>query len=194
MSREPNHESQPNQDNQTAPRGLLKRLFLPLIGTMNVPPYAMFFFSSLYLFLVFTTNHARFRTALLAYLGYCFLDQRSPQAFRTSAAIRFLQYYCRKAWWVNWAGDYLRVSLVKTVDLPPPHKKIQESKEEASPKQTTTSGSPYIFSYHPHGLIGMGASIALLSDYCKFEQEYPGVRSTCVALEFVLENCQFLVL
>ena len=46
----------------------------------------------------------------------------------------------------------------------------------------------YIFLYHPHGIISMGANIALSTNGCDFSTHFPGIHRSAVTL-----NATFLV-
>jgi hypothetical protein len=58
-------------------------------------------------------------------------------------------------WWVNFK-DYFPISLIKTKDLKP--------------------GGKYIFGYHPHGIIGLGAISAFGTNGSGFNELFPGIR------------------
>ncbi|CAD6892955.1 unnamed protein product [Tilletia controversa] len=66
--------------------------------------------------------------------------------------------------WKLWTyfAEYYPVSLIKTVDLPPDR--------------------PYVFGYHPHGVIGMGAFANFATDATEFPTSFPGLRPHLLTL------------
>jgi len=69
--------------------------------------------------------------------------------------IKKWQNWFGSLWWIRWTAEYFSTRLIKTVDLDP-HRS-------------------YIFAYHPHGVISMGANLALSTDGCNFTKVFPGV-------------------
>ena len=63
-------------------------------------------------------------------------------------------------------ADYYPVRLVKTVDLP-------------------AGGKPYIFAYHPHGVIGVGACATLLTNPTDFDLKFPGIPRRIATLSVI---------
>jgi 2-acylglycerol O-acyltransferase 2 len=53
-------------------------------------------------------------------------------------------------------SDYFPIKLVKTIDIDP-------------------CDGPYIFLYHPHGIISMGVNTAINTNGCNFDQTFPGI-------------------
>ncbi|KAE8231640.1 hypothetical protein CF326_g3342 [Tilletia indica] len=66
--------------------------------------------------------------------------------------------------WRLWSyfAEYYPVSLIKTVDLPPDR--------------------PYVFGYHPHGVIGMGAFANFATEATEFPTSFPGLRPHLLTL------------
>ncbi|KAK0535230.1 diacylglycerol O-acyltransferase 1 [Tilletia horrida] len=66
--------------------------------------------------------------------------------------------------WKLWTyfAEYYPVSLIKTVDLPPDR--------------------PYVFGYHPHGVIGMGAFANFATEATEFPTSFPGIRPHLLTL------------
>jgi hypothetical protein len=95
------------------------------------------------------------RPFLLAYSGYCILERSTSQSPQIKPWIRKWQNTLGSLWLVKWTAEYFSTKLIKTVDLDPSH--------------------PYIFAYHPHGVISMGANLALSTNGCEFTKVFPGV-------------------
>ncbi|PWN22915.1 DAGAT-domain-containing protein [Microstroma glucosiphilum] len=74
----------------------------------------------------------------------------------------------RKVKWVRrlpifkYFAEYFPVSLIKTADLPPDR--------------------PYIFGYHPHGIIGMGAVATFATEALEFSDTFPGIEPRLLTL------------
>ncbi|GJN92241.1 hypothetical protein Rhopal_005271-T1 [Rhodotorula paludigena] len=93
---------------------------------------------------------------LLGYLTWVFfIDQAPTHGGRPQGWLR----RCRV--WV-WFAQYYPVSLIKTADLPPDRK--------------------YIFGYHPHGVIGMGAIANFGTEATGFSRQFPGLRPHLLTL------------
>ena len=91
------------------------------------------------------------------YIGWAFvLNARTPsRGGRTIEAARrwkIWKYYC----------EYFPISLVKTADL--------------DPKEN------YIFGYHPHGIIGLGALGNFLGEATGFSEKFPGIHPHLLTL------------
>lgn len=132
-----------------------KKILLPIVATLNVPPYSMLIWFSLYVIMLLTTNSLYLRSLLIAYWIYCILETRSPRTLKQSWLTQRWQNRLGRLWFVQWTAEYFQTHLVKTAPLPP--------------------SSTYIFCYHPHGVIGMGASLALTTNGCDFDKVFPGV-------------------
>ncbi|KAL8284227.1 hypothetical protein RQP46_004976 [Phenoliferia psychrophenolica] len=77
-----------------------------------------------------------------------FIDQAPVRGGRKSEWVRKSRYW-------KWFAGYYPVSLIKTAELPPDRK--------------------YVFGYHPHGIIGMGAIANFGSDATGFSELFPGL-------------------
>jgi len=110
-------------------------------------------------FLFFAHPYAR-----AAFIAYCswvaLIDTKAP-----SNGTRFLPWTRRLPFW-NTLADYFPVRLHKTCDLDP-------------------SGN-YLFGYHPHGIIGVGALITFATSATGFDQAFPGLdlRLLTLAINF----------
>ncbi|KAI8454413.1 diacylglycerol acyltransferase, partial [Phakopsora pachyrhizi] len=85
-----------------------------------------------------------------------FIDDAQNRGGRTVECIRKLSFW-------KLFGSYFPISLVKTVDLPGDRK--------------------YIFGYHPHGIIGLGAAINFGSEATGFSQKFPGLNPHLLTLK-----------
>lgn len=63
----------------------------------------------------------------------------------------------------RYLSEYFPIRLVRTAELKPDR--------------------PYLFAYHPHGIIGFGAVTAFGSDACGFSAQYPGITPHVLTLE-----------
>eukprot|EP00475_Leptophrys_vorax_P013656 TRINITY_DN2002_c0_g1_i1.p1 TRINITY_DN2002_c0_g1~~TRINITY_DN2002_c0_g1_i1.p1 ORF type:complete len:429 (-),score=119.01 TRINITY_DN2002_c0_g1_i1:78-1364(-) len=96
---------------------------------------------------------------LILFLGYVFWIYNF-QTFHVTGgmASRPLK---RLPFW-KFFRDYFPISLVKSVDLPPDR--------------------PYVFGYHPHGIIGVGAICNFVSDATGFSSLFPGINLRLLTL------------
>ena len=86
----------------------------------------------------------------LLYLGWAYiLNWQTP-----SQGGRMMPWFRRLKWWKYFCG-YFPISLIKTADL--------------DPKKN------YVFGYHPHGIIGLGAIGNFGSEATGFSEMFPGV-------------------
>lgn len=156
-----NNPSIPSSSSQS--KNLWKQILLPFVATLNVPPYSMIVWFTIYLVLLLSaSSHYYMRTFLVGYWLYCIFETRTAQATQQPTLIRYMQNHLGRLWFVKWTAEYFQTQLIKTTDLPPT--------------------STYIFSYHPHGVISMGASLALTTNGCDFDQVFPGIRRVCATL------------
>ena len=101
------------------------------------------------------------RAAFLGYITwFAFVDTRAP-----ASGVRFLPWTRRLPFW-NTLADYFPVRLHKSCDLDP-------------------KGN-YLFGYHPHGIIGVGALITFATNATGFERAFPGLdlRLLTLAINF----------
>ena len=147
----------PSEQPDSTKKSWLYNLLLTVVVTANIPMYSILlclclFFFTLYYYL---TPYIWMRTALLMYLLYCVLDSTPQSSYPPKIAS--LRSWTRKNWFIQKCSEYFPCHLHKTTDLDPTKR--------------------YIFLYHPHGVICMGANIALSSEGCDFANVFPGVSS-----------------
>ncbi|KAH7910231.1 diacylglycerol acyltransferase-domain-containing protein [Hygrophoropsis aurantiaca] len=93
---------------------------------------------------------------IAAYLVWIFYIDKSPErGDRLSPWFRSL-----KIW--EYFADYYPASLLKECDLP--------------------ADRPYVFGYHPHGIIGMGAMATFATEATGFSIAFPGIRPHLLTL------------
>ena len=106
--------------------------------------------------------HPWIRAVFIGYIGwYVFVDFATPESGK-----RFLPWTRRLPFW-NKLADYFPVRLHKSCDLDP--------------------AGNYLFGYHPHGIIGVGALITFATNATGFEQAFPGLdlRLLTLAINFM---------
>ncbi|KAL9713380.1 diacylglycerol O-acyltransferase 1 [Leucoagaricus gongylophorus] len=74
---------------------------------------------------------------------------------------RMYQWVRRNKFWTYFA-EYYPISLIKEMDLPPDR--------------------PYVFGYHPHGIIGMGALATFATEAMGFSEQFPGITPHLLTL------------
>jgi len=98
------------------------------------------------LFIIFGTPLSLF---MVGYLSWIFFIDKSAQ---NGTRRRFLSWL--PAW--KYVRDYFPIRLIKTVDISP--------------------NRSYVFGYHPHGVISMGALVNFATYATRFDTFYPGVN------------------
>mmetsp|Transcript_24600 Transcript_24600/g.36877 ORF Transcript_24600/g.36877 Transcript_24600/m.36877 type:complete len:363 (-) Transcript_24600:162-1250(-) len=93
----------------------------------------------------------------LAYVAYMFLIQN----FQHTGG--FPQGWLRGCFFFRWFKNYFPVHVIKTTDLDPTKN--------------------YLFGYHPHGIIGMGAFATFATDATEFPKLFPGIRTRLLTLD-----------
>lgn len=153
-------------------------LFLTVNCLLCVPMYSMAVWMTVYggaLWYASAHDHPWIKTALLLYLPVCIADARParPPATTPTAgslppswggsewAYRWIEW-CRSIQMYKNVARWFPVTLHKTVDLDP--------------------ARSYIFLYHPHGVISMGANTALSTNGCDFDKKFPGIKRHGVTL------------
>lgn len=149
---------------------LLRDLALFVNMVFSVPMWTMAFFTGLYGMIVVcciaycsTINHCNWYhtialSVILLYIPFVLTDKDGPAGLRPTYATvsdatrqRLLNLPSYR-----WLAAYFPIRLHKTVDL-------------------DASKQPYLFLYHPHGVIGMGCSAALNTNGCGFDRLFPGL-------------------
>jgi Diacylglycerol acyltransferase len=111
--------------------------------------------------------------ALLLYLLYFLLLDNTPNTTgwsSTTAAMGFLRPILRNNVVYRWMALYFPVTLHKTGDIP------AEAKE-ADAASPSPLGPPYIFCYHPHGVISVGWNLGLNTNAAGFDELFPGLQN-----------------
>jgi hypothetical protein len=143
----------------------LRNMCLAVTCTVHAPMYSMLIANSIYgvaLYKAHTLEEVAsstpwLRWTLWLYLVHCVTDRTPSRGWNIPRATR---EWLRR--WPNlrWTAQYFPVSLHKTYEL-------DDQKD----------GGPFIFLYHPHGVIAMGANTALNTNACDFDKLFPGVRN-----------------
>ncbi|EAU90640.2 diacylglycerol O-acyltransferase [Coprinopsis cinerea okayama7 len=89
------------------------------------------------------------------YIWARWIDQCPERGGRRSHWFQSLKFW-------KYFADYYPVQLLKEVDLPPDR--------------------PYVFGYHPHGIIGMGAVAAFATQSTGFAEAFPGIYPRLLTL------------
>lgn len=141
-----------------SPKGLLRGTLLFLNALITLPVFSILYYKTLYwgsIYYAISHNNLVLFSMIMAYTLYIILDP-SPRrgGWNLSPSLR--------RWFRSYPGfrltaEYFDSKLLKEQDLDP--------------------NQEYIFVYHPHGIIGIGACTMLATDACDFEKHFPGVSS-----------------
>ena len=142
----------------------LTNRFLAVVAMFNIPMNSIVTISIPYLIVWFTTDRLWLKALMVIYWPFYSMMDTTPQRLTKPAFVRKLQHYCRRVPFIRATGDYFPCTLRKTCEL--------------SPEET------YLFAYHPHGVISMGANLGMSTEAGHFERVFPGVR----VIRFVYEN------
>ncbi|CAF1117275.1 unnamed protein product [Adineta steineri] len=96
-------------------------------------------------------------TAFITYLTWMVFFQKYPR----QGGLK--QQWLRRLQCWKWFAEYFPIHLHKTCDLPPDR--------------------PYIFGYHPHGIISLGAFCNFATEATGFEQKFPGINLRLLTLK-----------
>ncbi|PLW33590.1 hypothetical protein PCASD_15742 [Puccinia coronata f. sp. avenae] len=98
-----------------------------------------------------------------------FLDSAPEKGGRLNQSVRTWKFW-------NLFASYFPISLIKTVDLP--------------------SDRKYVFGYHPHGIIGMGAVANFGTEATGFSEKFPGLSPHLLTLStnFIIPFYRELIL
>ncbi|KAI9274450.1 putative diacylglycerol acyltransferase type 2b [Phascolomyces articulosus] len=91
----------------------------------------------------------------IAYVIWLYMDKAPIQGGRRREAVRNWSYW-------NYFADYFPTTITKQVDLDP--------------------SKNYVFGYHPHGIISVGAIATFASEGNGFSQQFPGIVPSLMTL------------
>lgn len=116
------------------------------------------------------------RGLLLVYMAFILLD---PTPSQGGSNYRWLSYETIewvRSWPTFWSSTaYFPAILHKTQDLEP-------TLSNTTTTTTQRQSQPYLFAYHPHGVIGMGVNCTLNTNCAGFRELFPGIRRWGVTL------------
>jgi len=90
------------------------------------------------------------------YYLWVLCDNKAEYGGRLNMRVRSLSFW-------KYFADYYPASLLKEADLP--------------------ADRPYVFGYHPHGIIGMGALATFATEATGFSKTYPGIKPHLLTLK-----------
>lgn len=107
---------------------------------------------------LYVAFYSKYWPVAAVYLLWYVSDFQTPhQGGRISEFVRSMRYW-------TWSAEYFPITLHKTVDLDPTRN--------------------YVFGYHPHGIICLGALHSFGVSVTGFRDKFPGLRSRLVMLDF----------
>jgi Diacylglycerol acyltransferase len=144
------------------PKGWIRGTLLFWNAMITIPVFSILYYKILYWSSIYYAIHnqnTHLLAAIVAYSFYILLDP-SPTRGGWASTIMF-----PSSWWQGWCNrcSCFRL-LAEYFDMELIHEK------ELDPNQ------PYVFVYHPHGIIGVGICGALSTNGADFEKHFPGVR------------------
>ena len=145
---------------------------------------------------------------VVAYPTYILFLDNAPRSKQKPTLIRYMEKKCRSYWSIKFVQSYFPCTLHKTVELgstitwkdkngsSSSSSSLSKKKKKMDDDDDDMTSSSYIFLYHPHGVISMGANIALNTEGCDFERIFPGVSVLFMPVHAGLLNlrdCCFLL-
>lgn len=149
------------------PKGALRATFLFINMMITVPIFSIAYFKVFYWLCIYhavQTDNIYLLTAVVAYTLYIFLDQ-SPKKGGWNVPPAW-QRLLRNYPGFRYLAEYFDAQIIKEKDLDPTQQ--------------------YLFVYHPHGIVGIGACCHLSTNGVDFEKHFPGVSS------YILSNLRSL--
>jgi hypothetical protein len=157
----------------------LRNLCLGITCTTHTPMYAMLIANTIYgvaLYRAHTLSSSSslsvtsasslsqlpwFKYCLWLYLLHCATDRAPLSGWKLS--VRTREWF--RSWPnLRWTGQYFPTTLHKTCEL-------------LDDTDNTDKKRPFIFLYHPHGVIAMGVNTALNTNGCDFDKKFPGLSN-----------------
>jgi 2-acylglycerol O-acyltransferase 2 len=105
-----------------------------------------------------------FKYSLWLYLVRCATDKSPLRGWKLSQQTR---EWLRSWPGFRWTGQHFPTRLHKTCELDSGDIDTADGKKKR----------PYLFLYHPHGVIAMGVNTALNTNGCDFDQKFPGLSN-----------------
>nr|XP_031861443.1 uncharacterized protein CI109_003047 [Kwoniella shandongensis]KAA5528515.1 hypothetical protein CI109_003047 [Kwoniella shandongensis] len=140
----------------------IEKKFAPL----NIPPHRRLqtaavalwalFLPLCIILLLLTLSFPPFWLLLIPYFIFIRFDTAPDNGGRA-------QEWARRGFLWRYFAQYYPCSIVKEADLPPDR--------------------PYLFGYHPHGIIGMGAFATFATEGTHFSEYFPGIKPHLLTLE-----------
>lgn len=150
---------------------MLRQALLHINFFFAYPIYSMVHCFLLFLIL-FIYGSNIIRSFLILYLLYVLFDSTPKSGgWNENEKIR---RFARNALPFRLMKEYLNVELVRD--------NSEDKVEQLDPSR------PYLFLYHPHGIIGIGCNTAFTTNACNFDKLFPGIRRSVCTL-----NASFLV-
>ncbi|KAL7579366.1 hypothetical protein ACA910_014039 [Epithemia clementina (nom. ined.)] len=140
-----------------------------ILAFVAIPFVTCTIFTTFYAVLLWLSPNTWLRTLLVIYLLYVALDStpsRGGYSWAPPLHSKFVENTMRRLVFYRALADYFPVRLIKTVDLP-------------------AGKTPYIFAYHPHGVIGVGACATLLTNPTDFDLKFPGIPRRIATLNVI---------
>ncbi|KIK93533.1 hypothetical protein PAXRUDRAFT_509420 [Paxillus rubicundulus Ve08.2h10] len=125
------------------------------LQTMVVAAWSTLLVYSIFLFLMLCSIPALWPCIAIYLVWIIWIDKNPENGTRLSPWFRSL-----KIW--KYFAEYYPASLMKECDLP--------------------ADRPYVFGYHPHGIIGMGALATFATEATGFSLAYPGIQPHLLTL------------
>ncbi|KAL7579368.1 hypothetical protein ACA910_014040 [Epithemia clementina (nom. ined.)] len=160
-----------------------------ILATIALPFVSIILSIALFVVLLLASPTIWVRSILVLYLFYVALDTTPAHGGWTFVNLQswMVEHLLRRCALYKALAEYFPVELVKTVDLPATTISADHKNNDDDGAATAAAATkkPYIFAYHPHGVIGVGAVGGLLSNATDFDVKFPGISRRVATLSAV---------
>ena len=114
-----------------------------------------------------------------SYIGWIWFGDSAPSKMPRTLP------WLRRSIYFKWARDFFPAQLVKTAALDAGGRCAFSRLERTPPPPRSHHHHPhrrYVFGYHPHGIMSVGAFLTLGTDACNFDSAYPGIDMSLLTL------------
>ena len=173
----PKNQGQKEQQRESDPSSSVSTSWCTFLLTfLFLPHVTCSLFVTLYVILLLVSP-TWLRAMWVLYLLYVALDttpSKGGYSWAPPVDSKTVEYGMRRLFWYKAMANYFPVHLVKTVDLPATNGDDKKKQKNA-----------YLFAYHPHGVIGVGACSTLLTNATDFDLKFPGLPRRFATLNVI---------
>mmetsp|Transcript_21951 Transcript_21951/g.61046 ORF Transcript_21951/g.61046 Transcript_21951/m.61046 type:complete len:379 (-) Transcript_21951:66-1202(-) len=195
-----NEHSSTSNDGKTRSASLSLRVWMyrnlihNTVTFVNIPFHTIAIWIVIYIALLWLAevlHQSWLKALLLGYLAFSVLDPSPSRGGYVWWSEEWMEWL-RNCWVCRMFAQYFPIHLIKTADIPA----MTSTKDvhSNSPRDIIQKHQSYLFLYHPHGVISIGALGGLITNGCNFSKAFPGLGrrrgvtlNVCFAVPFYRE-------